>query len=302
MVRWHLSLTHTDAGGHGHGGRRRPAGAGPGLNGDPLAAGGTRSRSVTTMLPVLTVSEMSEVDAAALASTPLEVLVARAGLAVALAAMDMLGGAYGRRVVVVAGRGNNGADGRVAASLLRRRGAPGSRVVEAGTGDTIGPADLVIDAAYGTGFRGEYRSPVPGPGDPGAGRRHPLGGAGRHRGGVGHPDRRPGARSPSWPSSPASSRATGPAWPAGCRWPTSASPPAARPSRSWRTPTWSPCSLGVATAATSGPAAVHGGGRLPRDDRGRRASAPGRPTGRGPGWSASACPVRSCPPPRPARR
>ena len=26
--------------------------------------------------------------------------------------------------------------------------------------DAIGPADLVIDAAYGTGFRGEYRSPA----------------------------------------------------------------------------------------------------------------------------------------------
>ncbi len=117
------------------------------------------------MLPVLTVSEMSEVDAAALASTPLEVLVSRAGLAVALAAMDMLGGAYGRRVVVVAGRGNNGADGRVAASLLRRRGSR-VRIVEAGTGDTTGPADLIIDAAYGTGFRGEYRSPVPAPGTP----------------------------------------------------------------------------------------------------------------------------------------
>ena len=149
------------------------------------------------MLPVLTVSEMNEIDAAALASTPLEVLVGRAGLAVALAAMDMLGGAYGRRVVVIAGRGNNGADGRVAASILRRRGAR-VRIVAAGAGaagagaagagakgagvagagaagagaagsgsaDAIGPADLVIDAAYGTGFHGEYRSPALAAGTP----------------------------------------------------------------------------------------------------------------------------------------
>ena len=40
-------------------------------------------------------------------------------------ALRLLGGAYGRRVVVVAGKGNNGADGRVAAARLRRRGAPG---------------------------------------------------------------------------------------------------------------------------------------------------------------------------------
>ncbi len=117
------------------------------------------------MQPVLTVSEMNEIDAAAQESTPLTTLVGRAGQAVALAAMDMLGGAYGRRVVVVAGRGNNGADGRVAASLLRRRGAQ-VRVVEAGLADGIGPSDLVIDAAYGTGFGGEYRSPSLAPGTP----------------------------------------------------------------------------------------------------------------------------------------
>jgi NAD(P)H-hydrate epimerase len=108
---------------------------------------------------------MNEIDATALRSTSLDVLVGRAGLAVALAALDMLGGAYGRRVVVIAGRGNNGADGRVAGSVLRRRGAH-LRMVEAGTVDSIGPADLVIDAAYGTGFRGQYRAPSVAPGTP----------------------------------------------------------------------------------------------------------------------------------------
>ncbi len=86
------------------------------------------------MQPVLTVAEMNAVDAAALSSTPLEVLVGRAGLAVALAALDVMGGAYGRRVTVVAGPGNNGADGRVAARLLGRRGARVT-VVEAGSPD-----------------------------------------------------------------------------------------------------------------------------------------------------------------------
>ena len=117
------------------------------------------------MQPVLTVSEMNAVDARARATIPLDVLVGRAGLAVAVAAMDLLGGSYGRRVVVIAGRGNNGADGRVAAGVLRRRGAR-VHVVEAGTVDEVGPTDLVIDAAYGTGFRGEYRSPAVVPGTP----------------------------------------------------------------------------------------------------------------------------------------
>ena len=53
-------------------------------------------------------------------------------------------------------------------------------VVEAGTVDASDPADLVIDAAYGTGFRGTYTPPVR-PGHPGPGRRHPLGRRGRHR-------------------------------------------------------------------------------------------------------------------------
>jgi len=102
---------------------------------------------------------MRAVDAAAQATVDLDVLVERAGTAVAVHALDLLGGAYGRRVVVLAGRGNNGADGRVAAELLARRGARVT-VVEAGTVEELPPADLVIDAAYGTGFRGAYRAPT----------------------------------------------------------------------------------------------------------------------------------------------
>jgi len=117
------------------------------------------------MQPVLTVAEMNAVDAAAMASVPLDVLVGRAGMAVALAAGDLMGGAYGRRVLVVAGPGNNGADGRVAAGILARRGAR-TRVVEAGSPVDIAPVDLVIDAAFGTGFRGEFRFPPVPPGTP----------------------------------------------------------------------------------------------------------------------------------------
>jgi len=110
---------------------------------------------------VLTRDEMRAADAAALATTSHDVLVGRAGTAVGHAALRLLGGAYGRRVVVVAGKGSNGADGRIAASFLAWRGAR-VRVVEAadlGGGDALPPCDLVIDGAYGTGFRGTYDAP-----------------------------------------------------------------------------------------------------------------------------------------------
>jgi NAD(P)H-hydrate epimerase len=74
----------------------------------------------------------------------------------------MLGGSYGKRVVVVAGKGNNGADGRAAAQWLRERGVR-VHVVEAGDAlASVPECDLVVDAAYGTGFHGEYSAPDPG--------------------------------------------------------------------------------------------------------------------------------------------
>ncbi|MCU1380199.1 MAG: hypothetical protein JWN29_3182 [Acidimicrobiales bacterium] len=112
------------------------------------------------MIPVLTPDEVRAVDAAAPESV--DVLIARAGAAVAGEAIDLLGGAYGRRIVVVAGKGNNGADGRQAARLLRRRGAQVEVVDAAEAPAELAPADLVIDAAYGTGFRGTWDPPETG--------------------------------------------------------------------------------------------------------------------------------------------
>jgi NAD(P)H-hydrate epimerase len=112
------------------------------------------------MQPVLTRDEMRAADAAALATVSHDTLVARAGTAVGLAALRMLGGAYGRRVTVVAGKGSNGADGRVAAALLARRGARVTVLDAADAPAALAPCDLVIDAAYGTGFRGSYTAPA----------------------------------------------------------------------------------------------------------------------------------------------
>jgi len=109
------------------------------------------------MIPVLTPAEMAAVDAAA--PEAVEVLIQRAGAAVAHHALDLLGGGYGMRVVVLAGKGNNGADGRSAAARLRRRGVR-VQVIDALAAPTRLPeADLVIDAAVGTGFKGEYHAP-----------------------------------------------------------------------------------------------------------------------------------------------
>jgi NAD(P)H-hydrate epimerase len=111
------------------------------------------------VIPVVTPEEMVLIDRAA--AEPVEVLIGRAGGAVARAALDMLGGAYGRRVIVVVGKGNNGNDGREAARRLRARGVAVTLVDAAGAPEVLPPADLVIDAAYGTGFRGEYNPPLP---------------------------------------------------------------------------------------------------------------------------------------------
>ena len=109
------------------------------------------------MIPIVTPEEMGAVDAAA--PEPVEVLIGRAGSAVARAAVRMLGGTYGRRVVVVAGKGNNGNDGREAARRLRRRGVRVEVVDALDAPAVLPPADLVVDAAFGTGFRGEWTAP-----------------------------------------------------------------------------------------------------------------------------------------------
>ena len=125
------------------------------------------------MTPVLTAEEYRRVDQAF--TGDLDAAMDQAGLAVALAAVRH-GAGYGKRVVVLAGPGNNGGDGYVAARYLARRGAnvvvealadpktpeairaaglarsAGIRIVEMGP---PGPADLVIDAVFGGGSRSD---------------------------------------------------------------------------------------------------------------------------------------------------
>jgi ADP-dependent NAD(P)H-hydrate dehydratase / NAD(P)H-hydrate epimerase len=136
------------------------------------------------MKPVLTPQEAVELDRATQAGgVPAEALMERAGRAVARAAVDLTGGSYGRRAVVVCGKGNNGGDGFVAARHLARWGmavtvvtvedpddlrepAAGNhrRLAEtaarvrpfavASLGRELARADVAVDAIFGTGFRG----------------------------------------------------------------------------------------------------------------------------------------------------
>ena len=125
------------------------------------------------MKPVLTAEEYRRVDKAW--EGDLSFAMEKAGHAVSLAAARN-GARYGKRVVVLAGPGNNGGDGYVAARLLKVRGVfveihalgdPKTEVASlaaesaarAGISiNTLGPpdpdADLVIDALFGGGVRG----------------------------------------------------------------------------------------------------------------------------------------------------
>lgn len=109
------------------------------------------------MIPILTPAQMADVDAESDVST--DVLIERAGSAVAREALRLLGGGYGRTVNVIAGPGNNGADGRVAGHRLRERGVRVEVFDALECPSTLPAADLVIDAAFGSGFRDSFRMP-----------------------------------------------------------------------------------------------------------------------------------------------
>jgi NAD(P)H-hydrate epimerase len=139
--------------------------------------------------PVLTAEEARRLEADAEAQgTGVETLMERAGHAVARAVGDLAGGVYGRRAVVIAGKGNNAGDGFVAARHLDSWGMkvtvllvsePGelrepastilarlsrSSVRVAPFGDSVAErefarADVAVDAIFGLGLRGAPKDP-----------------------------------------------------------------------------------------------------------------------------------------------
>ncbi len=134
---------------------------------------------MSAMFAVVTPEEMAAIDKATIDEMskehlkPLEVLISRAGEAVAAKARKMLGKCYGRQVLVLTGKGNNGKDGKEATRRLRSWGA---QVLEVAVlegqafeaaGETCLTAlpksfqqvTLVIDAVCGTGLSRPYVLP-----------------------------------------------------------------------------------------------------------------------------------------------
>jgi ADP-dependent NAD(P)H-hydrate dehydratase / NAD(P)H-hydrate epimerase len=114
------------------------------------------------MQRVLTPTEMAEADRRTIdAGTPFDALVERAGRAVGREVLAILGGAYAKRAVIICGPGNNGADGEVAARVLRSRGvrcqvsALTSPLDRSAVTREIQRCDVLVDAMFGTGFHGE---------------------------------------------------------------------------------------------------------------------------------------------------
>ena len=103
-------------------------------------------------------TELQQADAKAISVVGLETLVAKAGFALAQGVRGLVSKTAGLRVVVLAGPGLNGADGRAAAKVLERYGAKVT-VTELGTVDVLPTCDLVIDAALGTGLSRAFVPP-----------------------------------------------------------------------------------------------------------------------------------------------
>ncbi|MBF4162912.1 NAD(P)H-hydrate dehydratase [Nocardioides acrostichi] len=133
-----------------------------------------------------TVEQVRAAESALMARLPDGALMQRAAYGLALAVSDFLGGAYGRRVLLLVGSGDNGGDALYAGAVLARRGAgveawllgdhvheqglaalraAGGRVErpaarrEAAAGTLLGPRpDVVVDGIVGIGGRPGLRA------------------------------------------------------------------------------------------------------------------------------------------------
>ncbi|HEX6518193.1 MAG TPA: NAD(P)H-hydrate dehydratase [Nocardioidaceae bacterium] len=127
-----------------------------------------------------TVEQVRTAEAALMAALPEGTLMQRAATGLAHAVVDLLGGGYGRRVLLLVGSGDNGGDALHAGALLARRGArvqalllspekahraglvalraAGGRVVA--DLDAAAPPEVVVDGIVGIGGKGGLRPPA----------------------------------------------------------------------------------------------------------------------------------------------
>lgn len=94
------------------------------------------------MLRAHTVDDVRRAEQAAMAELPHGALMQRAAAGLAAAVVDLLGGAYGRRVVLLVGPGDNGGDALWAGARLAGRGARVEALLLAGRTHEAGLAAL----------------------------------------------------------------------------------------------------------------------------------------------------------------
>jgi hydroxyethylthiazole kinase-like uncharacterized protein yjeF len=116
-----------------------------------------------------TVEQVRAAEEALMAELPEGALMQRAASGLAYAVLDLLGTAYGKRVLLLVGAGNNGGDALYAGAMLARRGVrveawllsdhaheQGLAALEGAGGHVVdGPtrADVVVDGIVGIGGR-----------------------------------------------------------------------------------------------------------------------------------------------------
>jgi hydroxyethylthiazole kinase-like uncharacterized protein yjeF len=124
-----------------------------------------------------TVDQVRRAERQLIAMLPAGTLMQRAATGLAHAVLDLLGGGYGRRVLLLVGSGDNGGDALLAGAVLARRGVAvqalllsrdrthpeGLASLRAAGGRVIGdlhltdPPDVVVDGIVGIGGTGPLR-------------------------------------------------------------------------------------------------------------------------------------------------
>jgi ADP-dependent NAD(P)H-hydrate dehydratase / NAD(P)H-hydrate epimerase len=93
-----------------------------------------------------TSAQVRAAEATLLATLPEGALMQRAAAGLAASVIDLLGGAYGRKVLILVGSGDNGGDALYAGAMLARRGA---RVEAVSVSDSVHDAGLAALRAVG---------------------------------------------------------------------------------------------------------------------------------------------------------
>ena len=106
------------------------------------------------MIPLVDLSEVQIYDRSLAQSGRVELVIEEVGFRVASFIRSTFGPIYGKRILAVIGRGNNGADAKAAAKYLRRFGAVVEEVRFSWDDAPISGEgyDLLVDGIFGTGI------------------------------------------------------------------------------------------------------------------------------------------------------